>query len=145
MNCVLHLNGWPGSGKCTIGQILAERLNGRLLDNHALLNPAEALFERHDPLHVLLWQAVRQVTLDYAAKLPTDSAIILTDPLVIGSEVDLALFECFRSLAERRNAKLISVILDIDPEENVRRIQASGRSEQRKLTRPEVLRRMREQ
>jgi hypothetical protein len=51
MSLILHINGWPGSGKLTIGRIVAGRLGARLLDNHTVLNPAEALFERDDPLH----------------------------------------------------------------------------------------------
>ena len=67
MNNVIHINGWPGSGKRSIGQILATQIGGRLLDNHAMLNPAEALFSRFDPLHRELHRAVRDITLDYAA------------------------------------------------------------------------------
>ena len=51
---IIHINGWPGTGKLTVGRLLAERLGARLVDNHTLLNPAEALFSRSDPLHASL-------------------------------------------------------------------------------------------
>jgi len=43
MNCIIHINGRPGSGRRSIGQIPAALIGGRLLDNHTMLNPAEAL------------------------------------------------------------------------------------------------------
>lgn len=58
-----HINGWPGTGKRTIGKLVAGRIGGRLLDNHVMLNPAEALFERWDPLHAPMSDVVGEVTL----------------------------------------------------------------------------------
>jgi hypothetical protein len=143
MSCVLHINGWPGSGKRTIGAIVAAQIGGRLLDNHAMLNPAEALFERQDPLHASLYNAVRVVTLDHAAWLAPGVSIVLTDPLS-DDEADTNRFDDFRRLAARRSAQLMAVVLGIAPEENIRRLLTPGRSEHRKLMRPEVLRQMRE-
>jgi hypothetical protein len=143
MNCVLHINGWPGSGKRTIGSIVASRIGGRLLDCHVMLNPAEALFERGDPLHASLLDAVRTIALDHAAKLKPNVSIVLTDPLS-DDAFDTKLFERFRQLAKRRKARLVSVVLEIALEENVRRLLTPSRSEQRKLRRPEVLQQMRD-
>jgi shikimate kinase len=33
---IIHINGYPGVGKLTIGRIVAEQLGGRLLDNHSV-------------------------------------------------------------------------------------------------------------
>src|SRR5262249_61511718 len=33
---IVHLNGWPGVGKQTIGRILAQRINARFIHNHLL-------------------------------------------------------------------------------------------------------------
>ena len=142
MNCVVHLNGWPGSGKRTIGAILAAKSGARLLDVHTMLNPAEALFERDDPLHAALYNAVRSLVLDYAARLAPGTSLVLTDP-VADDKAGVALFEQFRDLATQRGARLLSVLLDITPEENIRRLQTPSRAEHRKLTRPDVLLHMR--
>jgi hypothetical protein len=139
MSCVIHINGWPGSGKRSIGTILAAEIGGKLLDCHVMLNPAEALFERNDPLHAELLDAVRSVTLDYAAKLAQAVSIILTDPLSDDAS-DTAVFERYRNLATRRGARLISVTLEIEAAENVRRLETPSRAEHRKLTRATVLR-----
>ena len=142
MSFVLHINGWPGSGKRTIGQIVAERIGGRLLDNHVMLNPAEALFDRDDPLHASLRNAVREVTLDHAERLAPGVSVVLTDALSDDAE-DTASFERYRRLAEHRSARLVSVVLEIAPEENARRLVSPGRSDGLKLTRTEILAAMR--
>lgn len=144
MSYVLHINGWPGSGKRTIGKIIAERLGARLLDNHVMLNPAEALFERGDPLHASLRNAVREVTLDHAERLAPSVSIILTDALVDDPD-DTALFERFRHLARSRNACLVAIVLEIAQDENARRLVSPGRSDSLKLTRVDVLSAMRSQ
>lgn len=143
MNCIVHLNGWPGSGKRTIGAILAAQSGVWLLDVHVMLNPAEALFERDDPLHAALHDAVRSLVLDYAARLAPGTSLVLTDPLA-DDRAGAARFGQFRDLAARRGACLLAVRLDIAPEENLRRLQTPSRAEHRKLTRPDVLLHMRD-
>lgn len=80
MTCIIHINGWPGSGKRTIGQFVAKTLGGRLVDNHAMLNPAEALLERDDPRHQALWDGVRRLTLTYAVGLDPATPVVLPIP-----------------------------------------------------------------
>lgn len=138
MSAVVYLNGWPGSGKLTVGRLLAHRLKARLLDNHTTLNPAEALFERRDPLHASLRRAVRDVTLEHAALLPTGTSLVVTDPLA-DDEHDRAEFNRFAALADLRGVPLATVVLDVDLEENLRRLCEPGRAERLKLTRPETL------
>jgi predicted kinase len=137
-NLIVHINGWPGSGKLTIARILARSLGARLLDNHIMLNPAEALFERSNPLHRSLHREVRAVTLDHAARLAPGIPLVFTDAL--GDDAgDRSFFDAYRQLAERRSARLVAVVIACDPDENVRRLSASGRAEQHKLVNPKVL------
>src|SRR5678815_2320572 len=126
---IVHINGWPGTGKLTIGRLLAHRLGGRLLDNHTLMNPALALFEREDPRCWPLRQDIKAVVLDYAARTPPDLALVFTDALA-DIESDAAVFDAYRKLASVRASKLVSVMLACDPEENARRLVAKGRGEQ---------------
>lgn len=143
MSLIVHVNGWPGTGKLTIAGLLAARLDARLVDNHATINPAAALFPRSDPAHHELFAKVRALVLDYAARLPAEAALVFTDALS-DDEFDTARFDEYRQLAARRSASLVAVIFDCDPIENARRLVAPGRAEQRKLVKPEVLARMRE-
>ena len=138
MDQIIHINGWPGCGKLTIARLLAKRLNGKLLDNHTLLNPAEALFERTDPLHASLRRDVRASVLGHAAQLPGGTPLILTDALA-DDETDRAFFDDYRTLAAKRGARLVAVVLDCDRDENVRRLTSTGRAELYKLIRPDFL------
>lgn len=108
-----------------------------------MLNPTEALFERENPLHAVLHNAVRTIVLDHAVQLAPGVSIVLTDPLS-EDEADTKRFEEIRQLAIRRGTPLISVVLSIALEENIRRLSTPSRSEHRKLTRPDVLQLMRE-
>jgi hypothetical protein len=139
MSLILHINGWPGSGKLTIGQIVAGRLGARLLDNHTVLNPAEALFERDDPLHGSLQRKLRDIVFMYAAQLPPSVHIVLTDALADDSH-DKALFDEYRALARARSVRLVAAVLDCDLDENVQRLTDERRVDHRKLISPAVLR-----
>jgi hypothetical protein len=119
MELIVHLNGWPGIGKLTIARILARRLAGKLLDNHTLLNPVEALFDRSDPLHGSLRKAVRMPVLDHAAQLPPGVPLVLTDALS-DDPTDQAMFDDYWTLASRRKARLVTVMLECEHDENVR-------------------------
>lgn len=142
MSCVVHINGWPGSGKLTISRVVAKRLGGRLIDNHSLLNPAECLFERSDPRFQTVRKAIRTLVFDHAATLPPHIPIVLTDALA-DLAYDRALFDDCKTLAARRAVPLVAVVLACDEEENVRRITAPGRAELLKMTDTAILRSIR--
>lgn len=134
---IIHINGWPGVGKLAIARELARLLDARLLDNHTIINPAEALFERRDPLYRSLRKALRTTILAHAAQMKP-GVLILTDALS-DDAFDSALFEDYRELAKNRGARLVAVVLDCAPEINAERLVAAGRAERRKLTDPAVL------
>src|SRR5262245_31995550 len=100
MDIIVHINGWPGCGKLTIARPLARRLDAKLIDNHTLLNPAEALFDRADPLHASLRQEVRTVVLNHAARMPAGTALLFTDALSDDAD-DQKAFDDYRALARR--------------------------------------------
>ncbi len=135
---VVHINGWPGSGKLTIARHLAERLGARLADNHTLINPAEALFARGDPLYRSLRSAVRKSVFEHLAKAPAEQSFVFTDALS-DDAADARAFEDCAALARQRGARFIAVVIDCDIEENLKRLTRAGRSKLHKLTDPEVL------
>ncbi|MAC78977.1 MAG: nucleoside kinase [Rhodobacteraceae bacterium] len=139
---VIHLCGWPGTGKATIGTLLATRLGGRLIDNHLALDPASALFERSDPRHVALRQTLRAAIDAAALTLPPEVPRIVTDALSDEPE-DAALFAPTRALARARGAALHCITFDISPEENRRRLCDPARASRAKLTDPKILDRLR--
>ncbi|GAU84052.1 AAA family ATPase [Bosea sp. BIWAKO-01] len=135
---IIHINGWPGCGKLTIGRELAKRLGARLLDNHTILNPAEALFDRGDPLNHSLRKALRSTILAHAAQMKPGTPLILTDALS-DDAFDAAVFDEYRTLAAARSATLVAVVLDCSPERNAERLVAGDRAARHKLTDPMVL------
>ena len=117
---------------------MAQAKAARLLDNHTLLNPAEALFDRSDPQHRELRLKVRQATFELLANAPSPVRVVFTDALS-EDRGDRELFDDYRRLAERRRTQLHCVVLDCSDEENRRRLVADGRSAHRKLTDVSVL------
>ncbi|MGD9478209.1 AAA family ATPase [Shinella sp. G-2] len=135
---IVHINGWPGTGKLTIGRLLADRLGARLLDNHTMINPAEALFSRADPLNRSLREAVRGAVFDHLSRVPPGSSYVFTDALS-DDAADQKTFEWYFDLARARGARLAAVVLDCDLDENRRRLVAGERAGHRKLVDLSVL------
>ncbi|HEV7317167.1 MAG TPA: AAA family ATPase [Ensifer sp.] len=135
---VVHINGWPGSGKLTIARHLAESLGARLADNHTLINPAEALFARGDPLYRSLRAAVRKSVFEHLAQAASEQSFIFTDALS-DDAFDACAFEDCSALARQRGARFVAVVIDCDVEENLKRLTRAGRAKQHKLTDPQVL------
>ncbi|OWV71877.1 nucleoside kinase [Rhizobium sp. R634] len=130
---IVHINGWPGTGKLTVGRLLAQKLGARLIDNHMLLNPAEALFARSNPLYASLREQIRRAVFDHAVRADPAESFVFTDALS-DDEHDSAMFSWYLDLAAARGADLVAVLLDCAPEENARRLVFPGRSEALKLT-----------
>lgn len=62
---IVHINGFPGTGKLTVARLLAEKLsvlNARLVHNHLLIDPAGAILPRssigYQPLRRVIRAAV---------------------------------------------------------------------------------------
>lgn len=134
---IIHINGWPGVGKLTIARELAGLMDARLLDNHTIIDPAEALFERRDPLNRSLRKALRAAIFDHVGRMQP-GVLILTDALS-DDAFDSAVFDEYRELARRRGDRLVAVVLDCAPEINGQRLIAAGRAEKRKLTDASIL------
>lgn len=139
MSVIVHINGWPGVGKLTIARLLAGRLNARLLDNHTLINPAEALFARTDPAYYPFRADIRALAFARAARLPRGVDLVLTDAIAQEEPRHHTMFADCVKLADQLGAKLISVVLDCTPEENARRLLDASRRELRKLDSPDIL------
>jgi len=135
---IIHICGWAGCGKRTIALELSRIINGKVIDNHLILNPAGALFERGTTDHSSLRSAVRAAVFEHALRLPPDIPLILTDALA-DQPSDLELFEPVKALALARVAQLCLVTLDIAEAENIKRLISPGRAELGKLTEPDIL------
>ena len=135
---VIHIGGWPGSGKRTIATELAKLCGGRVIDNHLILNPASAVFDRGQAGHVELRQSIRAVIYEAALTLPPTVPLILTDALA-EMPTDWALFAPTQELAKKRGGRLRSFVLSLSQQENVRRLTAVERKDRGKLMDTDVL------
>lgn len=136
---IVHLNGWPGVGKLTIGRVLAARLDARLIDNHLLHDVAIACAGLEDPQRWPLYEDVRSAAYRTLAGRPAAESFVMTNALCVGSERERRAWDHVVDLAMARGAPLVPVVLEAGIEENARRIRDAGRGP-RKLTDPALLR-----
>ncbi|WP_299200456.1 hypothetical protein [uncultured Tateyamaria sp.] len=139
---VIHIGGWPGAGKKAIGQRVAERLGGRLIHNHLMLDAARALYARDTPESIAMREEVRNLILAHARRLPDDVPIVLTDALA-DEPAAKPLFQPTLDLARHRNAPLHLFVLDLSIDENQRRLSDPSRAGGTKLTDGDVLKTIR--
>ena len=69
---LVHINGYPGVGKLTIGRALADQLGAKLLDNHSVYNVAFALTEFKSPEFYDTVRAVRAIAFSRVLALPRE-------------------------------------------------------------------------
>ena len=94
---IIILNGFPGAGKLTILKRVYELLPAektRLLDNHLLIDPVQAVYPDRSPEHHELRRKVRKPVFDSLSKLAQDGRIILmTACLAANNDRDAAFLE----------------------------------------------------
>lgn len=78
MGQLIYINGAPGVGKLTIARLMAEQLNVRLIDNHAIYNVGFALTDFRSAAFYAAVRAVRTAAYDQILHLPEHEIVILT-------------------------------------------------------------------
>ena len=135
---IVHLNGWPGVGKQTIGRILAQNLNARFIHNHLLHDVAIVCCGLNDPERWSVYDTVRRTAYDALAKRPPDETFVMTNALCKGAPRESDAWRQVVDLAMRRNAALVPVVLAVESKELFRRLQSAERVG-RKMTDPVLL------
>ncbi|MFQ6549361.1 AAA family ATPase [Aestuariibius sp. 2305UL40-4] len=128
---IIVLNGYPGTGKLTIGRELAALLHGRLLDIHTVYNVAFALTEFKSPEFRDTVEKVEAIAHDLILKLPPDQPVILTTVLAGDSAWGAAEWQRIVDLGKARPPFCV-VHIHCDENENIRRIQSEERDLKRK-------------
>ncbi|MBL8581040.1 MAG: AAA family ATPase [Rhizobiaceae bacterium] len=141
---MVHINGWPGSGKLTIGRKLAGMIDARMVDEHLISAPADMLFSRRETLNRTLRIDIRKAVFSHILRAPRAMSFVFTDSLADHPQ-DAATFENYRELAERRRARLVAVVVDCSEEENLRRLKLQARDERKKFTDPKRMRKLRDE
>ena len=136
------LLGYPGVGKRTVGSHLAHLLDGVLVDNQLINIPLLTLFrwDGKSPIPMEIWERVGPIraavlgTIEDLA--PKTNSYVFTNVLEDDDD-GAAQFEELRALALRRGSLFLSVMLDCDVDEQVRRIDNPDRVARMKGSDPE--------
>ena len=128
---IIVLNGYPGVGKLTIGQELIAKISGRLLDIHSVYNIAFALTEFKSAQFMETIEKIETIAHDLILALPAEVAVVLTTVLAGSSAWGDAEWQRIVRLGHERGPLLV-VHLHCDLDENIRRIEATGRGAKRK-------------
>jgi hypothetical protein len=146
--CVALLLGYPGVGKRTVGSHLADLLNGVLVDNQLINIPLLTLFKWDGKFQIPMeiWERVgpiREAVLGTIEDLaPKSNSYVFTNVLK-DDEDGVGQYDRIRSLAQRRGSMFLSVMLDCEVDEQVRRIDTPDRVVRLKGSDPEGYRRHR--
>lgn len=132
---IIHLNGWPGSGKLTVAREVARTLEARLLDNHTLHDVALRLCDQYTREYWELYYQVRDLAYKRVCALPSHQVLVMTNALTLESDREREAWAAVKALALNRGGPLVAVTLQCSLDENVRRIESEGRRH-RKLTDP---------
>lgn len=136
---IIHINGFPGVGKLTVAQLLAERLNARLIDNHSLINAARVPWEHGTDEYIELLRRIAAEVYADLAKQPKDEIQIFTNALANEYAPDPSRFKAIQELAARRGVPFVPVLLECDYDENVKRLCVESRADKQKLRDVDVL------
>ncbi len=132
MSYIVHINGHPGVGKLTVGELLRERLGARLLDNHSVYNVALSLTDFKSDIYFDTLRAVREIAYARILDLPKDVPVVLTNAHFQGSEWGEQSWDLAIDLAARRGVPHLAVVLSCSIQEIERRIQGESRRGKRK-------------
>ena len=142
---IIHLNGFPGTGKLSIARKLVEKLNldfikhnttdsgtttrAKLVHNHLLIDPAGAVLDRTQTGYQQLRKAIREAVFSSLVNEETtyDTIYVFTD-WQSGDDVGSGVCKEFLTMANARGSQFIPILITCDERENVRRIQGTERA-----------------
>ncbi len=137
---IVHINGWPGVGKYTIGRIAAQQLDARFLPNHVICGPGLSVAGFGTPACGKVVRQTRALVFEAIVAAAPSESFVLTTVLF---EEDVARFESIMDLAIRRSAPFLCVTLHCAMEENSRRLHSESRIRRHSLTDAKHLRQLR--
>jgi L-2,4-diaminobutyrate decarboxylase len=121
--CVLFINGFPGVGKLTIARRIHKLVpHSLLIDNHLLIDPAEAIEPNRTREHYILRRAIRQAAFEGLKTVQEKSAIFVMTSCTADNPADREVFSEFVDIARVRCIPFISVNIDCEPLINMDRM-----------------------
>ncbi|KAF5237770.1 hypothetical protein FANTH_10645 [Fusarium anthophilum] len=144
MPCFVYINGFPGVGKLTIANELQQVLpSSKVYHNHLLIDPIDALIERSSPGYHAMRTGLRRYVLNEitTSEYTKDITWIFTDAREANSAGEMGAKD-YEAAAAKKGISFISIVLECEIEENIRRAVNSKRSQSisAKLTDETILR-----
>ena len=139
---MIHINGRPGVGKKTVGQILAKQINAAFVDNHTLLNPAVTACGRGTEGYTRVVRKVIEAVFEELQHTLQERPVVLTNCLTAQIPEHGLYYKEIEALAKKANADFIPVRLSADFNENARRIVTPARAQYHKLTDADTLKQL---
>ncbi|KAK2732882.1 hypothetical protein CKAH01_19029 [Colletotrichum kahawae] len=138
---IVYINGFPGTGKLTIAKILNNASDEiKLVHDHLLINPAEAVLSRDQPGYQDLRRRIRSAIFESLVHEPsTYSTFYVFTDAQTANEAGTAVCQEYKDCADRRGCEFIPITLDCDEQTNLGRLIDSGRQAQGKLIDTELL------
>ncbi|EWZ43143.1 hypothetical protein FOCG_01969 [Fusarium oxysporum f. sp. radicis-lycopersici 26381] len=140
----IYINGYPGIGKLTIAKELQQLLpNSKVYHNHLLIDPIDALVERSSPGYHEMRTGLRRYVLNEIATSEYTKAKtwIFTDAREASAAGEMGAKD-YEAAARKRGVSFISIVLECEIEENIRRAINPSRNQNvdAKLTDETILR-----
>jgi hypothetical protein len=154
---IVHINGFPGTGKLTIAREVVTILQkhfaasgsgeqAKLVHNHLMINPADAVLHRTQPGYQRLRKALRDAIF---STLKNERATFTTAYLFTdwqsGDDIGTEVCKDFQSAARERGCDFIPIVITCEQAENIARLRNSDRELWHKITDAELLVQFREQ
>ena len=136
---IVHINGWPGVGKRTVGEVLCKKLNARFIHNHLLHDVAIVCAGLSSADRWDLYDTVQRAAYATLARRPRAEVFVMTNALCTASSREQVAWRQVVELAMARNVPLVPIVLETTAEENIRRLQSPERLGN-KMTDPSLLR-----
>jgi hypothetical protein len=144
---IVYINALPGTGKLTIAKHLVSLFQAgtvKLVHNHLLINPADAVLDRDQPGYQKLRRKIRRAIFKSLIKNEAtySSAYIFTD---FQTDIDLGINTSleYMTCAEERHCQFIPITLTCDEEVNLKRLVSDDRASHGKLVDVELVRNFR--
>lgn len=141
---IIHLNGWQGAGKRTIGELIATSLRAHFIHNHLLHDVALVCAGAGSPERWVLYETVRSAAYAALSRRPPGDIFVMTNGLCINTPREEAAWKHVVNLAIARGVPLVPVVLVASVPEICRRVQSAERVGKKHTDPADLLRQMNE-
>lgn len=135
---IIHICGMPGVGKLTIARHLKTTMSARLIDNHLIVDLAEAVCDR-DEDYIPFLNDLIALSFSKLKNRKKDKYIIFTNALAAEIPEDIQRLENVRLWAASMNVPFIPVLIICTQDENNKRLISEDRALKGKLRNAKTL------